>query len=132
LQNQRWDSLGLSVSKHFREETTIAKNILQNVEQLNQNVTGIDVDSKWMMNVLGAHKLSCLNRLEELGGGMEGICLSLKGFVDWKVDMRRMLEEVNLKNDAYVPTIEESAEKHVKVIYDKMEELLDGVSGILV
>jgi hypothetical protein len=42
-----------------------------------------------------------------------------------------MLELVYLKNDVEVPTIEESADKYIKVVYDKLEELLDGGSGIL-
>jgi hypothetical protein len=53
----------------------IAKNILQNIEQLSQNVAGIEMASKAMMIVLGFHILNCLNRLDELGGGVEGICL---------------------------------------------------------
>jgi hypothetical protein len=83
------------------------------------------------MNVLGAHIMVCLRKLEGLEGGTEGICLFLKGFVDWKIDMRHMLEEVYMRTDVTVPTIEENAEKHVKVIMDKLKELVDGVSGIL-
>jgi hypothetical protein len=53
----------------------IAKNTLQNVEQLNQNVAGIDMASKGAMNVFGTRILNCINRLDELSGCVEGICL---------------------------------------------------------
>jgi prophage DNA circulation protein len=44
----------------------VAKNILQNVEQLSQNIAGIDSAAKGMMNVLGAHIMVCLRKLEGL------------------------------------------------------------------
>jgi hypothetical protein len=69
-----------------------------------------------MLNVIGAHVMVCLRKLEELEGGMDGMCSFLKGFVDWRVDMRRMLQEVYMKDVEGVPKIKESAEKHEAVI----------------
>jgi hypothetical protein len=69
----------------------VAENILQNVEQISQNLTEIDSATRGMLNVIGAHVMVCLRKLDELEGGMEGMCLFLKGFVDWKVDLRNML-----------------------------------------
>jgi hypothetical protein len=83
------------------------------------------------MNVLGTHIIDCLSRLEAIGGGLESVCLFLKRFVDWNVDIRSMLEGVYMKMFADVPMIDESARKHVEVIYLKLEELLDGVTDVL-
>jgi hypothetical protein len=105
----------------------VAKNILQNVEQISQNLTEIDCATRGMLNVIGALVMVCLRKLGDLEGSMEGMCLFLKGFVDWKVDLRNMLEEVYIRNVEGEPVIDKNAEKHVAVINAKLEELIDGV-----
>jgi hypothetical protein len=57
----------------------VAKNILQNVEQISQNLKEIDSGTRGMLNVVGAHVMVCLKKLDTLEGGMEGMCLFLKG-----------------------------------------------------
>jgi hypothetical protein len=101
------------------------------IKTLNDQLKLTDRTQNQGMNVIGAQVMVCLRKLGELEGGMEGMCLFLKGFVDRRVDMRRILEEAYMKDVEGVPKIEENAEKHVAVINEKLEELIDEVNGIL-
>jgi hypothetical protein len=100
--------------------------------ELEDNLIGTDKGVRAAMNVLRSHVIDCLNRLNMLGNDMESVSLFLRGFVDWKMDMRNMLEEVCLKqlNDI-IEDADECSQKHLENSYVKMEGLLDGVTGVL-
>jgi hypothetical protein len=101
----------------------VAKYILVNVEQIREELRGFDSGLKDMTNILGSHVIDCLNKLHLLGNDLVDLSLFLKGFVDWKVEMRNMLEEAFIDQENKKLVVDAVSKDHLVPIYEKLDEL---------